>query len=117
MPNLSCARPVLILACVPASTSGLTRSATRAVRPMPSASADSIASLLGAFDVDLRDVLGQRQTQFARGFADAGEHDAIGRDAGLARTAQFAFADHIGARAFGGRTRRSTASWSFAFTA
>ncbi len=44
MPNLSPDRPVLILSCVNASTSGFTRSATAATRPAACATADSIAS-------------------------------------------------------------------------
>ena len=55
--------------------------------------------LLGAFHVDLRDVLGECEPQFAFALADAGEHDAIGRNAGLARAAKFALADHVGAGA------------------
>ena len=65
MPNLSCARPVVILACVPASTSGLTRNATRAVRPMRGGERREHVQLLGALHVDLGDVLGQREAQLA----------------------------------------------------
>ena len=68
---------------------------------MAAASADSIVQLLGAFHVDLRDVLGERQPQFALALADAREHDAVGRDAGRARAAQLALADDVGAGALG----------------
>ena len=71
--------PVVILAWVPASTSGLTRSATRAVRPSEAASAETHLQFLGALDVELADVLGDGQADFARGLADAGEHDVAGR--------------------------------------
>ena len=57
--------------------------------------------LLGAFHVDLRDILGQRQPQLAFALADAREHDPFGGDAGLARAAKLAFADDIGAGALG----------------
>ena len=43
----------------------------------------------------------EREPQFALALADAGEHDAIGGDAGLARTAELALADHIDAGALG----------------
>ena len=56
--------------------------------------------LLGAFDIDLRDVLGEREAQFALRLADAGEHDAVRRNAGGAGAAEFALADHVGAKAF-----------------
>ena len=58
--------------------------------------------LLGALHVDLGDVLGQRQPQFAHGLADAGEHDVFGRDACVAGAAQFALADHVRPGAAGG---------------
>ena len=57
--------------------------------------------LLGAFHVDLRDVLGQCEPQLAFALADAREHDPVGGDAGLARAAKLAFADDIGAGALG----------------
>ena len=57
--------------------------------------------LLGAFHVDLRDVLGERQPQFAFALADAREHDAVGRDACRAGAAQLALADDVGAGALG----------------
>ena len=44
MPNLFSALPVAILAWVLASTSGLTRTETFAVRPLPAAMADSSSS-------------------------------------------------------------------------
>ena len=102
-PNLFSDRPVVILAWVLASTSGFTRSATRAVRPSEVASAESIAGFLGGFDVDLGDVLGQRQAQLALGLADAGEDDGRGRDAGGAGGAQLAFRDDVGAQPLGGQ--------------
>ena len=77
MPNLLCARPVVILACVPASTSGLTRSAIARGAAHAGGQRRQHVELLGAFDVDLRDVLGQREAEFAFALADAGEHDAL----------------------------------------
>ena len=56
---------------------------------------------LGAFHVDLRDVLGECQSQLAFALADAREHDSVSRDAGLARAVKLAFADDIGACALG----------------
>ena len=98
MPNLSCARPVVILRV----RSGVD------IRIDPQRDACGAAhaggqdgehvEFLGALDVDLGDVLGQGEAQLAFALADTGEHDPVGRDAGLARAAQFAFADHIGAR-------------------
>ncbi len=44
MPNLFSDLPVEILACVPASTSGLTRTEMRAVLPISAASRDSSSS-------------------------------------------------------------------------
>ena len=71
---------------------------------------------LGAFDVDLADVLGQREAQFALRLADAGIDDAAGGDAGGAGAQEFALADHVGAGALR-PSRDSMARWSLALTA
>ena len=65
-----------------------------------------MSQFLGAFDVDLADVLGQREAEFAFGLADAGIHDAGGGDAGGAGAAEFALADHVGAGALAAEQRQ-----------
>ena len=64
------------------------------------------AQFLGAFDVDLADVLGQREAKFPLGLADAGIHDPAGRNAGGAGPAKFALADHVGAGALAAEQRQ-----------
>ncbi len=51
------------------------------------------------FDIDAENVLLDGERQFARGLADAGEHDLVRRHAGRARAQQFAFGDDVGAGA------------------
>ena len=75
MPNLLSARPVVILAWVPASTSGLMRSATRAVAAHAGGERREHGQLLGALDVDLADAGLEREAQLPLRLADAGEHD------------------------------------------
>ena len=51
------------------------------------------------FDIDAENVLLDGEREFARGLADAGEHDLAGRHAGTARAQQFALGDDVGAGA------------------
>ena len=115
-PNLFSALPVEILACVLASTSGLTRSAMRAVRPMPAATSLSASSSGSTLDVEAEDALAQRIGHLLARLADAGEDDLVRRHAGRARAAQLALRDHVHAGAEPGQ-RGITAWLELALTA
>ena len=99
MPNLFSDLPVEILAWVPASTSGLTRTEMRAVLPASTASRDSSSSSGSDSTLMQRMSVGQRRAQLGFGLADAGEHDLVRRNAGGQRPLQFAAGHHVGAGA------------------
>ncbi len=99
MPNLFSALPVAILAWVRASTSGLTRIEMSMRRPFDDAIEDKQLELGLGFDIDAQDVLVDRERELARGLADAGEHDLLGRHAGRARALELALRHHVGAGA------------------
>ena len=99
MPNLFSDLPVEILACEPESTSGLTRTEIRAVRPGLAGQPRQQFELRLGFDVDAENVLGQRRAQFGLGLADAGEQDLVRRNAGGQRPLQLAAGHHVGAGA------------------
>ena len=67
-----------MLACVLASMSGLTRSATRAVRPGGRGHRGDAIELARRFGVDRADVLRDGELELVARLADAGEHD-VGR--------------------------------------
>ena len=67
-------------------------------------------------DIDAEDAFVDRERELARGLADAGEHDLVGRDAGRACALELAFGDDVGAGAEL-RQRRTTAWLEFAFMA
>ena len=99
MPNLFSDLPVEILACEPASTSGLTRTEIRAVRPVSTGEPRQQFELGLGFDIDAEDVGVKRGAQFGLGLADAGEQDLLRRNAGGQRALQFAARNHVGAGA------------------
>ena len=99
MPNLFSDLPVEILAWVPASTSGLTRTEIRAVLPGLDRELRQQFEFGLGFDVDAEDVGGQRRAQLGLGLADAGEQDLVRRNAGRQRALQFAAGHHVGAGA------------------
>ena len=96
MPNLSSLWPVAILAWVRASTSGLTRIATGARLAARRRDLAELAQFGHQLDIDLVDAGVERGGKLGAGLADAGEDDALGRDAGGKRASQFAFGDHVG---------------------
>ena len=93
MPNLFSERPVEILRCVLASTSGLIRTETGACRPFATATSESAAS--SGSDSTLK----QRMPRSRPGLGDSGKDDPLARDAGRERTAQFAAGDDVHAGA------------------
>ena len=99
MPNLFSDLPVAILAWVLASTSGLTRTETQAVRPFDAAISESSVKLRLGFHVDAEDAGIDRGGEFGRRLADAGEHDLLRRNAGRERALQFAARNDVGAGA------------------
>ena len=99
MPNLFSALPVAILAWVLASMSGLTRTEMLAVRPFAGRDRGQQFELRLRLDVDAEDALVDRERELARGLADAGEHDLVGRDAGGAGALELALGDDVGAGA------------------
>ena len=98
-PNLSVFRPVLIWSSVPASTSGLIRTATEAVRPRRSAMRERLRDLGSALDIDLEDAAPERSLHLGVGLADTGEDDPVRRDSGCERAPELAFRHDIRARA------------------
>ena len=99
MPNLFSALPVAILAWVFGSTSGLTRIEIARGAALGGGDRGEQLELRLGFDIDAENALIDRKRQFARGLADAGEHDLVRRNAGGARAQQFAFGDDVGAGA------------------
>ena len=99
MPNLFSDLPVAILAWVPASTSGLTRTEIRAVRAGLDRKPRQQFEFGLGFDVDAENVGGQRRAQFGFGLADAGKQDLVRRNAGRQRPLQLAAGHHVGAGA------------------
>ena len=85
-PNLFSDLPVEIFACVPESTSGLTRIEIRAVRPISTASRDSNSSSGSDSTLMQSTSSASACAQFGLGLADAGEQDLVRRNArGAAR--------------------------------
>ena len=99
MPNLFSDLPVEILAWVPASTSGLTRTEMRAVLPASTARRDSSSSSYSDSMLMQRMSAASAGAQFGLGLADAGEQDLAGGKAGGQRALQFAAGDDVGAGA------------------
>ena len=99
MPNLFSDLPVAILAWVLASTSGLTRTDTQAVRPFDGRDLRQQFELRLGFHIDAENAGIDRRGEFVRGLADAGEHDLLRRNAGGERALQFAARDDVGAGA------------------
>ena len=102
MPNLFSLRPVEILAWVCASTSGLTRIPTRAIRPLGAGDLAQPAQLRHRLDIDLMNAGGERRRHLGRRLADPRKDDPLGRDAGGQRAAQLAFRDDVGPRSEAG---------------
>ncbi len=99
MPNLSILRPVVILSCPPEFDVRI--DAERDRRPHAASDGDLRQHLeLGlGLDVELADPGGERLRHLVARLADAGEHDALGRDVGGQRDGQFAARNHVGAGA------------------
>ena len=97
MPNLFSALPVAIFLWVRASTSGLTRSATRARLPRSRARRSSSSSSGRDSTLNCWMSASSPATISPARLADPGEDDALGRDAGRQRPAQLALRDDIGA--------------------
>ena len=95
MPNLFSFLPVEIFACVPASTSGLMRNETGARLPALTARCVQNLELRLRFDVEAVDAGFQREIHFRRRLGDARKDDAVRRNAGGQRPAQFADGDHV----------------------
>ena len=113
MPNLFSDLPVEILACVLASTSGLTRSATCAVVPEALRHLAQRLELRLALDVEAEDALLERVGHLLARLADAGEDDLVGRHAGRERAAQLALGDDIHAGAEPRQRRAARPGWSW----
>ena len=99
MPNLFSFLPVAILAWVSASTSGLTRIATGAVRPRSVATALSRRSSGTDSTLIWWIPAASAAAISAARLADPGKDDALGRHAGGERAAQLALRDDVGAGA------------------
>ncbi len=99
MPNLSCARPVVIFSCVPAFDVGIDPQRDSGGVIHGGGDRREHLQLFDTFHIDLGDALGQCDPKLVLGLAHAGEDDAPGWDAGQARTAQFALTHNVGARA------------------
>ena len=99
MPNLFSDLPVEILAWVRASTSGLTRTAMRRLRPCRRRSGESASSSGSDSTLKQRMSCVDRERHLARGLADAGENDLLRRHARRARAQQLALRDDVDARA------------------
>src|SRR3546814_132106 len=95
-PNLFSALPVEILAWVPASTSGLTRS-TACGRFLGQRDFGECDTLWLMFDVELADTAVEPLRQFGAGLADAGKDDVLGRHARGQRAFQFAARNDVSA--------------------
>ena len=98
MPNLFSLRPVVILAWVLASTSGLTRMVMAALTPSWPATAFKRLELGRALDIDLADARFERRHQLGGLLADTGIDDALGRHAGRQRAAHLAHRHDVGPR-------------------
>ena len=83
MPNLFPFLPVVVLACVLASMSGLSRSATGPTRLIDFGDRRDGVQLRFALDVEHQDVGFEGEADFVVGLADAGEDDLGGVGAGL----------------------------------
>ena len=99
MPNLFSLRPVVILACVPASTSGLTRMVMSAFTPSWPATAFSVSSSAELSTLIWPTPACERRHQLRRLLADAGIDDRLaGMPAASARL-HLADRDDVGAGA------------------
>ena len=117
MPNLFSDLPVAILAWVLASTSGLTRTETCAVAALRRGDLRQQFELGLGLDVDAENALVDREREFARGLADAGEHDLVGRNAGGAARASVRRSETTSAPAPSRASVAITAWLEFAFMA
>ena len=79
--------------------SGLTRSATRAVRPSARRDLGDPIELAGRLGVDRADVGGDGELELVARLADAGEDDVGGREAGAERHLDLAAGVGVGAAA------------------
>ena len=116
MPNLSRARPVLILAWVPASTSGFTRRATRAVRPEAAAMAESMSSS-SALSMLICEMPSERARLSSAMVLPTPEKTISAGAMPASRARRSSPSLTTSAPAPSAPSRRSTARWSFAFTA
>ncbi len=82
-----------------ASTSGLMRMLTCAVRPRAAASCESSASSASDSTLKQRMPVSSPKRQLRRRLADAGEHDLLRRHAGGERAPELALRHHVGAGA------------------
>ena len=96
MPNLSQARPVVTWSWVSASTSGLTRSATRARLPKRAADAVEVLELGGGLDVEEQYALPEARHELLLGLADPGEDDLLRVEPGPHRPVELAAGDDVG---------------------
>ncbi len=99
MPNLVSAVPVVILAWVLASTSGLMRRVIGARLPSAARNLIERRKLRFAFDIELIDARLQGRAHLLARLADAGKHNFARGNARRQRLGQFAARHHIGARA------------------
>ena len=96
-PNLFSFLPVVILACVRASTSGLTLSATATGRGAAFRELAQKLELALRLDVDLQDPAREGELELAPGLAHAREEDARGRNAGGKSDPELALRDDVAA--------------------
>ena len=101
MPNLFSALPVVILAWVRASTSGLTRMATATVAPFDAAISEMRSSSGSDSTLKQRMPVSMAKAISRARLGDAGEDDRLGRGAGGERPAQFALRNHVEPGALG----------------
>ncbi len=99
-PNLFSFMPVEILAWVPASTSGLTRSTAVAVLPMAAARPASATPSSSSSMLKLADACLQRLAQFDQRLADARKDDVARRHPRRQRALHLAARDDVRAIAF-----------------
>ena len=116
MPNLLSALPVVILAWVPASTSGLMRSATFIVRPMELAMAE-ITSSSAALSTLIWPIASPIASRISRAVLPTPENTMSCAATPPARARRSSPSLVTSAPAPPRAIRFSTAMWSFAFTA
>ena len=94
-PNLTPLTDVSVLTCVFGGRSGLTRSATLAVRPVACATSPMRVQFLLALDVEEEDAVFEGVAHLGVGLADAGEDDLRAGPPGLERAVELAAAGHV----------------------